>query len=228
MCGRYSLTKSLDDLASFFEAYELLQRPNLAPRWNIAPTQKSFVLRSPAPGKGELVALRWGFAGPNNAPLINARSETAASKPTFTEAFAKRRCLVPADSFYEWQAVEGQKAKQPQKQPWRIGLKGGGLFAFAGLWQSEPAYGGEECFTILTTAANDYLSPLHERMPVILPPERFALWLDPATPPGILQRLMQPYPAEAMARYRVTSVVNGVKVDGPECFAPLNPALKVA
>jgi putative SOS response-associated peptidase YedK len=221
MCGRFSLTQPLDSLAAFFELYELLQKPNLQPRWNIAPTQKSAVVRSQG-GRRDIALLRWGFAGPNNAPLINARSETATQKPTFAEAFAQRRCLIPADSFYEWQALEGQKTKQP----WRIGLKGGGMMAFAGLWQPEAAFGNEDCFTILTTAANDYLAPLHERMPVILPREQFGLWLDPATPRPILQRLMQSYPAEAMARYRVTPVVNGVKVDGPECFAPLNPALK--
>lgn len=223
MCGRFSQTKPLDDLASFFELYDSAQKPNLQPRWNIAPTQMSAVVRNSG-GQRALAMLRWGFAGPNNAPLINARSETAASKPTFAEAFAQRRCLVPADGFYEWQAMDGQKTKQP----WRIGLKGGGVFAFAGLWQTEPAFDNAECFTILTTAANEYLSHLHERMPVILPREQFGLWLDPATPRGILQRLMQSYPAEAMARYRVTPVVNGVKTDGPECFAPLNPALKVA
>lgn len=221
MCGRFSQTKPLDDLAAFFELYELFQKPNLQPRWNIAPTQKTAVVRSQG-GRRDIAILRWGFAGPNNAPLINARSETAGSKPTFAEAFAQRRCLIPADSFYEWQAIAGQKTKQP----WRIGLKGGGLFAFAGLWQPEPAFSNEDCFTILTTAANDYLAPLHERMPVILPREQFGLWLDPATPRPILQRLMRSYPAAEMARYRVTSVVNGVKVDGPECFAPLNPALK--
>lgn len=223
MCGRFSQTKTLDELAAFFELYELFQKPNLQPRWNIAPTQAAAVVRAQA-GKRDIALLRWGFAGPNNVPLINARSETATAKPTFTEAFAQRRCLIPVDSFYEWQAIEGQKAKQP----WRIGLKGGGLFAFAGLWQPEPAFGNAECFTILTTAANDYLTPLHERMPVILPREQFGLWLAPATPRPILQRLMQSYPAAEMARYRVTPVVNGVKVDGPECFAPLNAALKVA
>ncbi len=223
MCGRFSLTQPLDTLAAFFELYELFQKPNLQPRWNIAPTQKSAVVRNTA-GRRDIALLRWGFAGPNNAPLINARSETATQKPTFAEAFAQRRCLIPADSFYEWQAIEGQKTKQP----WRIGLKGGEMMAFAGLWQEEAAFGNEDCFTILTTAANDYLAPLHERMPVILPREQFGLWLDPATPRPILQRLMQSYPAEAMARYRVTPVVNGVKVDGPECFAPLNPTLKVA
>lgn len=223
MCGRFSQTKTLDDLAAFFELYELFQKPNLQPRWNIAPTQATAVVRAQA-GKRDIALLRWGFAGPNNAPLINARSETATAKPTFADAFTRRRCLIPADSFYEWQAIEGQK----QKQPWRIGLKGGGLFAFAGLWQPEPAFGNAECFTILTTAANEYLAPLHDRMPVILPREQFGLWLDPATPRPILQRLMQSYPAAEMARYRVTSVVNGVKVDGPECFAPLNAALKVA
>jgi putative SOS response-associated peptidase YedK len=202
----------------------LYQRPNLAPRGNIAPTQAGAVLRNGANGRRELALLRWGFAGPNNAPLINARSETVATKPTFREAFAARRCLVPADSFYEWQAIAGQKAKQP----WRIGMRDGGLFAFAGLWQAEPAFDHAECFTILTTVANDYLAPLHERMPVILPSEAFARWLDPATPATILQALLRPYPAAPMARYRVTTAVNSVKTDDASCFAPLNPALKVA
>lgn len=222
MCGRFSLTKTLDDLASFFDLYDKAQRPNLAPRWNIAPTQASAVIRS-AEGRRDIALLRWGFAGPNNAPLINARSETVTAKPTFRESFAQRRCLIPADSFYEWQPLEGQKTKQP----WRIGLKGGALLAFAGLWQHEAAFGAD-CFTILTTAANDYLAPLHERMPVILKREQFGRWLDPASPPRELQALLQPYPASEMARYRVTSVVNGVKVDGPECFAPLNAALRIA
>ena len=222
MCGRFSLTKTLDDLASFFELYEQAQRPNLAPRWNIAPTQASAVVRSEG-GRRDVALLRWGFAGPNNAPLINARSETAATKPTFRDAFTQRRCLIPADSFYEWQAIEGQKTKQP----WRIGLKGGALFAFAGLWQHEAVF-GTECFTILTTVANDYLNPLHERMPVILKRDQFALWLDPASSERELHGMLKPYPADETARYRVTSVVNGVKVDSPECFAPLNPALKTA
>lgn len=222
MCGRFSLTKPLDNLAAFFELYEAAQRPNVAPRWNIAPTQSSAVVRGDA-GRRDIALLRWGFAGPNNAPLINARSETVASKPTFRQAFAQRRCLIPADSFYEWQAIEGQKTKQP----WRIGMKDGALFAFAGLWQHEAAFGAE-CFTILTTAANDYLHPLHERMPVILKPEQFASWLDNATPVRTLHAMLKPYPAGQMARYRVTSVVNGVKVDGPECFAPLNAALRTA
>src|SRR3546814_19226539 len=107
-------------------------------RSNIAPTQASAVVRAGADGRRELALLRWGFAGPNNAPLINARSETDTAKPTFREAFAARRCLVPAASFYEWQQVDGQKAKQP----WRIGLKGGGLFAFAGLWPDACPFDG--------------------------------------------------------------------------------------
>lgn len=223
MCGRFSLTKSLDDLARFFELYELHQRPNLAPRWNIAPTQSSAVIRNGPEGRRELALLRWGFAGPNGAPLINARSETAAGKPTFRDSFSSRRCLIPADSFYEWQTIEGRKAKQP----WRIGMRGGSLFAFAGLWQDEQAFGGA-CFTILTTAANDYLAPLHERMPVILPPQSFAAWLDSGTPLRDLQAMLRPCPSEAMARYRVTTAVNSIRTDDESCFAPLNPDLKAA
>ncbi|HEX6959507.1 MAG TPA: SOS response-associated peptidase [Ferrovibrio sp.] len=226
MCGRYSLIKELDELIAFFQL-DRKKRPNLAPRWNIAPTQNSAVVCAAGAGR-ELRMMRWGFAGPNNAPLINARSEAVAAKPTFAEAFRHRRCLVPADSFYEWQAIPAETGKKPQKQPWRISLKGGGLFAFAGLWQSEPASEGVECFTILTTAANEYLAPLHERMPVILPKESFADWLDPNAASASLSALLKPYPAAAMARYRVTPVVNGTKVDDPSCFAPLNPALTIA
>lgn len=221
MCGRYSLTEALDTLAAFFGLYQQ-PKTNLAPRWNIAPTQQSAIIRSDSEGRRELAMLRWGFAGPNNAPLINARSETVISKPSFAEAFRRRRCLVPADSFYEWQVLDGQKTKQP----WRIGLRGGGLFAFAGLWQTETAFGGAECFTIITTAANTYLAPLHERMPVILPTGAFAAWLDPATPVNDLVALLRPYADEKMARYRVTAAVNSVKTDSPDCFAPLNPNLR--
>lgn len=211
MCGRYSLTFTVEVLMHIFNVPE---RPNLPPRWNIAPTQIASVITHDATGN-HLRSMRWGFAGPNNAPLFNARSETAAAKPSFREALAERRCLVPADGFYEWQMLDDK-----QKQPWRIGMKNRAPFAFAGLW--EPATdqdgGTIERFTILTTNANAYLAPLHERMPVIIAPEDYGRWLAPGP---AANDLLRPYPVEPMARYRVGDRVNSVRNDGPECFERL-------
>lgn len=217
MCGRFALTVPLEVLAQMFDLPPE-QRPNIEPHWNIAPTQSAWVVVQAADGR-RLCRMRWGFAGPNNAPLINARSETAASKPSFRAAFAAQRCLVPADSFYEWQSLGDGR-----KQPWRIGLRpqpgqqGGQPFAMAGLWEAATGKDGQplQRFTILTVPANAYLAPLHERMPVILAAQDYARWLAPGS---AVQNLLRPYPAEAMARYRVSAVVNSVKNDGPECFA---------
>lgn len=207
MCGRYTLTAPVDAIARLFQVAE---RPNLQPRWNVAPTQDMPVVTI-APDDRHLQIKRWGFES-SHGLLINARSETVTSRPTFRSAFQNARCLVPADSFYEWQALA-----EGGKQAWRIGLRGGGLFAFAGLWQ-------DDRFTILTTAANDYLAPIHERMPVILPSDVWPIWLSgPATE---AQKLLRPLPSEGMARYRVGVTVNNVRNDTETCAAPLNPALR--
>jgi len=213
MCARYSLTFILEVLAQMFDVPE---RPNLAPRWNIAPTQNAWVITRDATGN-HLRSMRWGFAGPNNAPLINARAETAASKPSFREAFAMRRCLVPADSFYEWQQLDGNR-----KQPWRIGMKSGEAFAFAGLWEAATDKDGRavERFTILTASANAYLAPLHERMPVIVAPGDYSRWLAPGK---AANDLILSFPPEPMARYRVIDRVNNVRNDDPDCFTRFTP-----
>ncbi len=160
------------------------------------------------------------------ARMINARAETVAAKPAFRDAFAQRRCLVPADGFYEWRAEEGRK------QPFRIGMKGGAPFAFAGLWESwtapEDAGGaiapGEtlETVTIITTDANDKLRPIHHRMPVILPQEGHASWLDADAPGDDVSALLRPFPADPMAFYRVSTRVNAVRNDDPACIAALD------
>ncbi len=214
MCGRFALTVTMEVLAQMLPVPE---RPNLPPRWNIAPTQSTLVVIRQE-DSNHLRMMRWGFAGPNNAPLINARAETAASKSSFRAAFAGRRCLVPADSFYEWQPLADGR-----KQPWRVGLRGGVPFCMAGLWEAAMDKDGvpEPRFTILTIQANAYLAPLHERMPVILAPADYARWLQEG---DTAQDLLRPYPAEAMARYRVSDVVNAVKNDGPACFARLSQA----
>lgn len=225
MCGRYSLTTAPEALRQLF-AFENL--PNLAPRYNIAPTQLAPVVRrrDDHPGR-ELVLLRWGLIpswskdATGAAKMINARSETAAAKPAFRDAFRRRRCLVPADGFYEWRTEEGRK------QPFRIGFKGGGAFAFAGLWERWTVREGPEAgsmvesYTVLTTDANEKLRPIHDRMPVILAPESHADWLDPGLAPDAAQALLRPHPPEAMAFYRVSLRVNSVRNDDPGCIEPL-------
>ncbi|MBP6818409.1 MAG: SOS response-associated peptidase [Ferrovibrio sp.] len=211
MCGRFALTVTMEVLGQMFDPAE---RPNVAPRWNIAPTQQAWVVTQDEASR-HLTSMRWGFEGPNGAPLINARAETAATKPTFRDALNLRRCLVPADSFYEWQQLD-----EKRKQPWRIGMKGGTPFAFAGLWEDAADKTGQpfQRFTILTCAANHYLAPLHERMPVIVAPEDYASWLTPGPP---ATGLLRAFPDEPMARYRVSDRVNSVKHDDAGCFERL-------
>ena len=229
MCGRYSLTTAPEAMRRLFEFAGL---PNLGPRYNIAPTQAAPVVRKTADGR-RLDLLRWGLIPPwakdrsIASRLINARAETVAEKPAFRAAFRHRRCLVPADGFYEWRTEQGRK------QPFRIGLKGGGPFAFAGLWESWTAPEGRgedadahlETFTILTTEANEKLRAIHPRMPVILPGAAYEPWLDAAaTPPEAALAWLCPYPAEPMAFYRVSTRVNNVRNDDPDCIAPLERA----
>ncbi len=235
MCGRYSLTTVPEAMRVLF-GFENL--PNLPPRYNIAPTQQVAVVRA-GDGTGDggaardLVMMRWGLIprwakdASRAAKMINARAETLAEKPSFRDAAKTRRCLVPADGFYEWRMVDGHK------QPFRIGMKSGAPFAFAGLWERWTAAaagagldeGDEvETVTIVTTLANDKLRPIHARMPVILPPEAFDDWLDPANDPAVACALLKPYPVEPMAFYRVGQAVNNVRNDDPSCTAPLNSA----
>jgi putative SOS response-associated peptidase YedK len=224
MCGRYSLTTPVEGMRRLFDFPEL---PNLAPRYNIAPTQEAPVIRRDEQGARHMALLRWGLI-PSWAKdraignrLINARSETVASKPAFRGAFRSRRCLVPADGFYEWQSEGGKKL------PWRIGLAGGASFAFAGLWerwQDKTENAGVESFTIITTDANETVRPIHGRMPVILAPGDHEQWLA-ASDPARLAGLLRPYAGRDLRAYRVGTAVNSPRNDGPACIAPLdNPA----
>lgn len=199
---------------------------DLAPRYNIAPSQSVPVVRFEAERDCRvLVAHRWGLI-PSWAKdskigyrMINARSETAASKPAFRKPFRERRCLVVADGFYEW-ARAGTA-----KQPWYFRLRSGESFAFAGLWDrwvsTETGEVVDSC-TILTTSANDLVRPVHERMPVILPPERYDLWLDPEVEDtSMLEPLLAPYPAREMAAHPVSTRVNNPRNDEPACVEPV-------
>lgn len=227
MCGRFSLTTAPEAMRNLFD-YENL--PNLEPRYNVAPTQMVACIRADDGGKRQLDLLRWGLIpswskdAAMGAKMINARAETVSEKPSFREAFAQRRCLIAADGFYEWRQEDGRK------QPFRIGMKGGLPFAFAGLWERWTAaadgagiVAGEtvETVTIVTTVANDKLRPIHARMPVILPPEAYGKWLDAANDRDSLLALLRPYPVEPMAFYRVGPAVSNARNDNPDCIAPL-------
>ncbi|MCU0304482.1 MAG: SOS response-associated peptidase [Thermoanaerobaculales bacterium] len=218
MCGRYTLTVDAAVLAELFELEPLTE---LQPRYNIAPTQKVPIVR---PGDGrarEWASVRWGLIpswakDPSiGARLINARAETAADKPSFRAAFKHRRCLVPADGFYEWVKLAGGK------QPHHIRFADRRPFAFAGLWERWSAPDGDvvESCTILTTSPNELIARLHDRMPVIVPREGFAAWLaEGPLPAGAAAGLLAPHPAEGMEAVPATSRINSPRNDDPGCL----------
>jgi putative SOS response-associated peptidase YedK len=221
MCGRYTLTVPGDAL---IEAFDLSSLPELRPRYNVAPTQEAPVVRAADDGGRRLDLLKWGLVpywaeDPSiGNRMINARAETAADKPSFRTSFKKRRCLVAADGFYEWKKAEGGT-----KQPYFIHLRDGSPFAFAGLWDRWRRDDREILsFTILTTAPNELVRPLHDRMPVILPRGDYGLWLDPeVSDRQRLTALLEPYDPGAMEAYPVSRFVNAPANDGPRCIEAL-------
>jgi putative SOS response-associated peptidase YedK len=210
VCGRFTLTTPAELVA---EAFGLGAVPDLEARYNIAPSQPVAVVR-PRPGGGRtLTRMPWGVPGPGRGLLINARAESAASRPAFAEAFRQRRCLIPADGFYEWVA-----AADGPRRPHHFRRKDGRAFAFAGLWM--PVQSEEAC-TILTTAPNELVRALHDRMPVMLSPEDYGLWLDPeVTEPSRIQPLLCPFPAADMEAVRVSLAANNARNDSPACLEP--------
>ncbi|UZR27355.1 SOS response-associated peptidase [Methylococcus mesophilus] len=230
MCGRYSLKGTFEDITENFKVDRRLRDIAKAVlRYNIAPSQQIVAVRTAPDGLRELVPLKWGLLPSwSKEPkaeysTINARAETVAEKPAYRAAFKHRRCLIPADGFYEWQARPGFKLKQP----WYIQLTGGELFAFAGLWERwepRPGQSGEpiETCTIIVTDANALMRPIHDRMPVILDPAAYDVWLDPAFHEReALQSLLRPYPADEMTAWRVSTHVNGPKNDDAACLEPI-------
>src|SRR3954471_13048493 len=225
MCGRYTLSSPTDDIALLFELPEL---PQVMPRYNMAPTQEAAVVRVPAPGAPrQLVPLRWGLipywakeAAIGNK-LINARAESVAEKASFKWSFKKKRCLIPTSGFFEW------KKEGKAKQPYLIHRQDGKPFAFAGLWSTwvDREHGSTtpvETFTILTTDANDLMRPLHDRMPVIVDPENFDLWLDPKMEDAaVLQPLLVPHAIEGFEAFPVSRLVNSPANDLAGCLEPL-------
>ena len=220
MCGRYTLHCSAAAVANRFEVSPSSLLPQ---RYNIAPSQRVLAIRQRANGKRELVPLSWGlvpFWADDPAignKLINARAETAATKPAFRRAFSSQRCLIVADGFYEWQP-DGR-----HKQPWYIQLASGQPFGFAGLWERwEKGDTPIQSCTVLTCPANSLMQPIHKRMPVMLPAEHETAWLDSnAHDAAELSQLLKPFPAAAMTAYRVGSLVNSPRLDSAACIQPL-------
>jgi putative SOS response-associated peptidase YedK len=220
MCGRFTLRTTGEAVADFFGLREI---PTLPPRFNIAPTQPVPVVRMSQEGR-ELAMLRWGLI-PSWAEhpaignrMMNARADGVATKPSFRKAFRQRRCLVVADGFYEWKKLNGRK------QPYYLHMKDGQPFAFAGIWEhwdrgKEPI---ESC-TILTTEPNELAASIHDRMPVILNPADYDVWLDPKVQD--MQRLepplLVPYTSEVMAAYPVSTRVNSPANNDAGCIEPL-------
>ena len=221
MCGRFTLFTPASRLAEVFLPGEAV---SLAPRYNIAPSQPVLAVRvAPATGRREFATPRWGLIpswakdASIGSRLINARAETVSEKPAFRRAFRERRCLVPADGFYEW------KQEATGKRPFYVRMRDGAPFAFAGLWERWEKIPGEavETCAILTTEPNDLLAPLHDRMPVIVAPEDFERWLDPAVrSPELLAPLLHPFPAGAMEAFPVGRAVNNPRSDDPSCVRP--------
>lgn len=217
MCGRFSQRSPAKKVAERFKVEEV---PPLVERYNVAPTQSVLVVREPV-GR-EAAFLKWGLV-PRWAKdpavgnrLINARAETVTEKPSFREAFSRRRCLVPMEGFYEW-ARRGDR-----KRPFYFHMKGGEPFAVAGLWEVWEGDGDPlETCTLLTTEANELLAGYHDRMPVILRPEDYDLWLDSEVRSvERLLPLLRPYPREEMTTYAVSLMVNSPSNDSPRCVEP--------
>jgi Uncharacterized conserved protein len=219
MCGRFTRAVSTAIIQKEFDVDEVSD--DFGPSYNIAPTQEVAVIVSD--GKKQLVKVRWGLV-PSWAKelsvgnkMINARAETITEKASFKRAFKKRRCLIVADGFYEWQKV-GET-----KRPIYIRLKSGKPFGFAGIYETWESEQGEQIITcaIITTGANELMKPIHDRMPVIVPKENENLWLDPGTgDQDLLLEMLKPYPADAMEAYPVSKRVNTPSNNSPECIKP--------
>jgi putative SOS response-associated peptidase YedK len=223
MCGRYRLSRRKQLVEKYFGSVS--DEPDWEPRYNIAPPQPVAVIRqNPKRPIRELSLMRWGLIpswakdSSGAASMINARSETASTKPAFSEALKRRRCLIPADGFYEW------KRTGTTKQPFCFEVNGGSLFAFAGLWEGWRDATGTwlKTCTILTTTPNAVTSAVHDRMPVILTPHAYDLWLDPGMKNvEEVSCLLKPYDAHQMRCYPVGNRVNHVANDDEECSRPV-------
>lgn len=226
MCGRFNLHANPAVLA---EIFELLREPDWSPRYNIAPTQKILVIRQAVDGTRLATPVQWGLVpswakdANGGAKMINARSETITQKSAFREAFTQRRCIIPADGFYEWETIT-----QMVKQPWHIKRTDETPMAFAGLWESwhdlEEDETLETC-TILTTAANHFMSEIHDRMPVMLTAAGTSDWLDPSLRDAEkLKTWLVPAPEDWLVRVPVATLVNNPRNETPDCMKAVKPS----
>ncbi|SIT83819.1 SOS response-associated peptidase [Edaphobacillus lindanitolerans] len=222
MCGRFTLYVPYAELIERFSATAAIVESDYEASYNIAPSQQVVAVINDG-NRNRLGKLKWGLIprwadDPKiGSRLINARAETVADKPSFREAFKRRRCLIPADSFYEWKKADGQK------KPMRIRLKGEEVFGIAGLWETWVSPDGEKVHscTAITTKPNGLMAEIHDRMPVILPKEKEALWLDPGNrDTEALRELLVPFDAARMEAYEVSPGVNSPKNNGPELIVP--------
>ncbi len=214
MCGRFTLSAPIEEIIDRFLIEAFLEEENYAPSYNIAPSQSVMAVISD--GKvNRMGFLRWGLIPPwakdpsVGYKMINARGETIAEKPSFRNAFKKKRCLIIADSFYEWKHHENKT-----KTPMRIKLKNNHLFAMAGLWEQWKSPEGKSVFscTVITTSPNELMEEIHDRMPVILKPEDEKVWLDPSiTDANFLNQFLVPFDENQMEAYEVSSLVNSPK-----------------
>ena len=228
MCGRYGRRADKQRIAEWMQAHNtsVFDDSYLAPSYNVAPMSMQPVVRLDRDtGQRELTVMRWGLVpfwskdGKAGFNTINAKAETIATSPAFREAFNRRRCLVPAEWFYEWQKIDAKT-----KQPYAIGLKDGSIFAFAGLWETwrDKATGQTlETYTIITTDSNELMEPLHNRMPVILRRNEYERWLLPADPSRLPVDLLRPYEAGEMRAWKVGVAVGNVRNNAPELIEPV-------
>jgi putative SOS response-associated peptidase YedK len=217
MCGRYEVHTPVEEIARIFDAQPDDEVKTFGARYNVAPSLRIPVVRQGKSGRA-LEAMTWGLipswsrdlAGPKP---VNARAETVFDKPMFRSAIRRRRCLVPADGFYEWQQRDGRK------QPYHVGMVDGAPFAMAGIWEywARPERPAVVSCALVVTQPNELMASIHDRMPVIVAPEDYAAWLDPSIDDAVaIAAMLSPFPAEQMRAYPVSARVNNVKNDGPD------------
>lgn len=227
MCGRYSLVRPEDEL---IEAFDL---PGLTfdyfARYNVAPSQQAPVIAEDQKGR-RIGLMEWGliprWVEEPGKPLINARSESVESKPSFRDSFARRRCIVPADGFYEWKRLDKNEAERANRRstPHWIRPVSGGPIAFAGLWDrwSRPGSEARYTFTILTADANADVRGIHDRMPVVIEPTDYAVWLDRGSPASAVRPLLRPSPDGSFTAHPVSTRVNAPSEDDPGLIEPID------
>lgn len=228
MCGRYGRRADKQRITEWMQTHNtsVFDDSYLEPSYNICPQSFQPVVRlDPETGERELTLMRWGLVpfwskdGTAAFNTINAKAETVATSPTYREPWKRRRCLIPADWFYEWQKLDAKT-----KQPYAIGMKNDSTFALAGLWDTwKDKESGQVLmtYTVLTTDPNELMEPIHNRMPVIVPPQDYGRWMAPTDPAHLPVDLLRPYPAEEMKAWKVSRDVGNARNNNPGLIVPV-------